>query len=109
MIKSRRRYNDHKQTLLAEDPYCYRCGVEHGIGGESLHYHHTIPQHTGNTDHSLGCLLCSSCHAIIHAIERRLHKVVDDDGYTHGTFAGQPRSKQQRRRSRAEQLTEAWT
>ena len=68
-----------------------------------------IPQHTGYTDHSQGMLLCSECHAEVHAIERNLHKVVDEDGYTHGTFAGQPRRKRERRKARAERLTDAWT
>lgn len=109
MIKSRREYNVHKQRLLAEDPHCYRCGIEHGQGSQSLHYHHTIPQHTNSTDHALGCLLCPNCHATVHSIERRMHKVVDEHGFTHGTFGGQPRRKQEHRRAKAERLTEAWT
>ena len=105
---SRRDYRPYRNKLLAEDPYCHRCGIEHSRQ-YPLHYHHTIPQHTGQTDHALGSLLCSGCHAIVHAIERRLHKVVDQDGYTHGTFAGQPRRKREQRKARAERLTEAWT
>lgn len=107
MAKNRSKYESYRQRLIAEDPYCYRCGVEHG--DEPLHYHHKIPQHTGETDHSHGVLLCRRCHCIVHALERRQHKVVDEDGYTHSTFAGQPRRRREQRRSRAERLTEAWT
>ena len=109
MIRSRREYNVHKQRLLADDPHCYRCGIEHGRGQQALQYHHVIPQHTGKTDHSRGYLLCRPCHALEHAVERRSHKVVDSQGYSHGTFVGQPRSKRERRKSRAVRLTDAWT
>lgn len=108
MSKSQHKYQAHRNRLLAEDPCCYRCGIGHSEG-QPLHYHHRIPQHTGKTDHTLGCLLCPRCHFVTHNMERRMHKVVDEHGYTHGTFAGQPRRKRERRKARAVRLTEAWT
>lgn len=109
---TRKYYKRYKQQLLNDDPHCYRCGIEHGVGHEEcqpLQYHHAIPQHTGETDHSQGFLLCRRCHAILHNMERRLHKVVDEKGYTHGTFAGQPKRKLTKRIREAEALTKAWT
>ena len=111
MAKNRSKYEKYRQQLLLNDPHCSRCGQEHGVGHEEcrLHYHHTRPQHTGETDHSQGVLLCRRCHSILHGLERRAHKVVDEHGYTHGTFAGQPRRKRERRKAKAERLTDAWT
>ena len=103
----RRLYSKFRQQLLDHEPFCHNCQSEHSLSNP-LHYHHLIPQHTGKTDHTLGCLLCSNCHAIIHSIERRMHKVVDEHGYTHGTFVCQPRRKREHRKARAERLTEAW-
>ena len=106
---TRPQYKRYRDQLLAEEPFCSRCGAEHGVGHEALHYHHVTPQHTGETDHSQGVLLCGRCHSIYHGYERRAHKVVDEQGYTHGTFAGQPRRKLNDRIKRAEELTKAWT
>lgn len=102
-------YRRYRNQLLKTDPFCQRCGVEHGTGADALQYHHRIPQHTGHTDHSDGYLLCKRCHNLIHAIERRQHKVVDARGYTHGAFVGQRKRKAERRKHKAERLTAAWT
>lgn len=109
MSKAQNKYQEYRNKLLADDPHCYRCGIEHGHGQQALQYHHVIPQQTGITDHAQGYLLCRPCHALEHAIERRIHKAVDQHGYTNGAFVGQPRRKQERRKARAVRLTEAWT
>ena len=101
-------YKKHREALLAVDPHCNHCGVEHSTE-EPLHYHHTIPQYTGATDHSRGVLLCARCHQDVHGNDRRTHKVIDprtgematQDAYAH---------KRQRRaeRRRAEKMLDAF-
>ena len=75
-----RPHERERNELLANDPHCSMCGVEHGTGRDALHYHHTIPQHTGINEH-VGCLLCRYCHQRWHAKERGRHKIIDDRGY----------------------------
>lgn len=80
MPSARKIANDCRAELLATDPTCAKCGYEPS-NYSSLHYHHIIPQHTGQTDHEYGMLLCQRCHSIEHTIDRNRHKQVNKDGY----------------------------
>ena len=78
MRKERAVYNKIRKQLLAEDPYCCHCGVEHCVESP-LQYHHAIPQYL-NTEEHVGYLLCQQCHARWHAHDRCQHKVIDQSG-----------------------------
>lgn len=96
----RYKHDKYRKALLAEDPHCHSCGAEHGTGSEALHYHHLIPQHTGNTDHSYGILLCRQCHSYENRKQRNEHKQVNIDGTItnpHNPFAKKKSKLQQQR------------
>lgn len=78
--------------------------MEDGVGHERLHWHHLTPQHTGHSSHSEGILLCRRCHHMVH----RSHKVVGTDGYSQAGLPLPQRKSVKRRKTEAQQLTEAW-
>ena len=81
MNAKQRSYQRFRDALLAEYPFCSMCGIEHDQDKERLQYHHKIPQHTGDTDHSQGMLLCQGCHSRVSGFDRRQHKMINVDGY----------------------------
>ena len=104
------RWKSQKERLMAETPYCYSCGVDHGIGASFLEFHHITPRHK-NLDEHEGVLLCRRCHNDVHIQERNAHKVADDRGYspvTPNVYRGNKNQKKLKREQHQE-LIDQWT
>ena len=103
------RYKKYRKQLLETDPYCYRCGVEHGVGHDALEYHHLTPQYLGDVDHELGVLLCRRCHILYSTEQRNAHKQVVDGLKVSDNYVFRAGKKNKLRRTkRIEELINAW-